>query len=265
MLRWLFALSCLLAYPGIASAELIVNSGAPIDLRLTVQPIIVSNSDNTNMATFMGTAAQEAAIKLNVDRIWGQAGINVHWLTPNHWNSTFANIGTVPLPGTRPASEYEQILSQGQAAGVSAPTNILSMYFIDVVPGFPVAGAPDPQSRYGGEGLATVSGPGSTIRFGDLLPGAIFMGDPLGEQFAAKLLAHEIGHNLGLLHLNEAANLMLAADPTPPEIGINARLNAGQILTVRESDQFLTAVPEPSSIAIGYLIGLVALIRQRRA
>ena len=253
----------LIIFASAASAELVLNSPLQITHSLTVQPIIVSNDNGSNTAAFMGNASQEAGIKQNIGLIWGQAGIQVNWLTPNFWNNTFANFGTVASPATRPLSEFNSILTAGQTAGVSAPSNLLSMYFINIVPGFPEAGAPNPLSPLGAEGLATVDGPGSTIRIGASLPGAVLMGDPLGRQLAAKVIAHEIGHNLGLLHIDEAANLMLNSDPTPAQNGINARLNAGQILAARSS-QFVTAVPEPSSAMLIIWLAVVGIMLRRR-
>ncbi len=252
------------ALPSAVFGELITNLPQPVTLRLTVQPIIVSNGDGSNTATFMGNASQEAGIKSSIDFIWRQAGIEVNWLAPNLWSNSFANVGNVAPPATRPSSDFAPILTAGQGAGVAAPANLLSMYFMRIVPGFPLPGDPNPLSPLGAEGLAAVDGPGSTIRIGSSLPGAVLMGDPLGQQLAAKVIAHEIGHNFGLLHNGELANLMLDADPTPPQNGINARLNAGQILVARSS-QFVTAVPEPSLfVVLGPLVGVFSLRRCRQ-
>ncbi len=237
-----------------ASADLITNLPMPVTHRVTLQPIIVSNDNGSNTATFMGSATQEAGIKQYIDVIWGQAGIDVNWQAPNIWSNSFANVGTVAPPATRPTSEFEPILAAGQLAGVAGPADLLSMYFIRIVPGFPLPGDPNPLSPLGVEGLADVDGPGSTIRVGASIPGAVLMGDPLGQQLAAKVIAHEIGHNLGLLHISEAGNLMLDSDPTPPQNGINALLNAGQIQVARSS-RFVTAVPEPGLMPVGWLCG----------
>ena len=71
------------------SAALVVNPTVPITHHLTVQPIVVSDDDGTDTATFFGTVTQQSEIEGFIDTIWGQAGIDVDFLTPNSWNNTF--------------------------------------------------------------------------------------------------------------------------------------------------------------------------------
>jgi len=60
-----------------APAALILNSSAAITERVTVRPIIASNSDGSNTATFFGTSGQQASIFSLIDLIFSQAGIDV--------------------------------------------------------------------------------------------------------------------------------------------------------------------------------------------
>lgn len=75
----------------------------------------------------------------------------------------------------------------------------------------------------------------------------------------ASVLAHEIGHNLGLDHLEEAENLMQAGGDADP----GQRLNAAQISTALASS-FSVPIPEPATIALLVCGGALAWIRIRR-
>ncbi|WP_165701533.1 zinc metalloprotease [Crateriforma conspicua] len=247
---------------------LVINPQVSITHRVTVQPVIVSNDDGSNTATFMGDG-QASAIESVIDQIWGQAGIDIDFLSPNHWNDTFANVGTTPYPTvngtpTRPTGDLSQIRSDGIDDGVTSTNPMaLNMFIVRVSPGHPES------SPLSAAGLAQyiVSGsdfpyPASTIFIGEDLPGAMSGGQPLGNQVAAMLISHEIGHNLGLDHLDVDGNLMQTAAPITEERLVDVQINLQQAGDARMS-VFAVAVPEPSAFLGGLAVVLFGRFRRK--
>ena len=221
-----------------ASAALFVNPPLAITSLVTVQPIIVSDDGGGNTAEFFGNGVQQASNEGLIDIIWAQAGIDVTFLTPNSWNSTFANVGTV-LP--RPTIDLDTIVSDGMTAGVTnVIPSVINMFLVNIAPGFNLL------SENSAAGLATVDGNGIAQYVGSNL--LAFLG---GREVIASVVAHEIGHNLGLDHLLEMENLMQAGgSPDPGE-----RLNNIQITNVLDS-VLVTAIPVPAAawlLASGFL------------
>lgn len=227
-------------------AGLVLNSPQAISLRVTVQPIIVSNTDGSNTAEYFGSALQQMEIESFVDSIWAQAGIDILFLTPNTWNNSFANVGT---SSPRPTSDLDTIVATGDAAMVgNTDASILDMYFVEIAAGFPDLG------ENTANGLAYVGGNGITQHVGDNLVDFV-----AGRELIATVVSHEIGHNLGLGHIVEAENLMQSGGAANQ----GERLNASQITTARKSD-FAAAVPEPSGFLMVVLGMCVAGLRRQR-
>ena len=170
--------------------------------KLKVQPIIVSTTDGTKTATFLGTAAQQAEIEGYIDDIWEQAGIDVEFLTPTTYNDDFAYDGFYDYTSEklRSSLDLSTIVSKAGSPPKNSSTAVLNMFFVNVVPGF----------KYTGE--STVTG----LAFVDRNGIAQFVGSrlltyPENREKVATGIAHEIGHNLGLPHINQPYNLMQAA------------------------------------------------------
>lgn len=162
---------------------------------VTVQPIIVSNSDGSNQAEFFGSAAQEADVKARIDEIYGQANVDIEWLPVTTLNDTFVNVGN---SNNRPESDLDRVVSIGDSARAgSSNRRVLDIYFVERVPGF------GDVRESTANGLAYVGGNGIAIQIGDRL-----VNSADGRETVAHVTAHEIGHNLGLPHVDAEDNLL---------------------------------------------------------
>jgi len=167
------------------------------DETITIQPIVVSNTNGSNTAEFFGDSEQEQEIKKLIDEIFFQASIDVVWATERSWNNTFANVGN---GGTRPADDLFDILDNGAAAGrTSSNALVINMFFVEVVPGTSDAAVSEDQAN----GRAVDGANGVTFHVGDNL-----VGFEEGRRAVARVAAHEISHNLGLDHVTNSSNLM---------------------------------------------------------
>lgn len=239
-------LACLLATE--SPAALVTNFAVPVTHTVTVQPIIVSNDDGANTAEYFGSASQQSAIDNLIDSIWAQAGIKIDFLVPNVWNNSFANIGMPGMNDPRPTDDLAAVVTSGDLAGVgNSNPQILDIYFVEISSGFPDT------SEFTANGRALIGANGITQHVGDEL-----VNFQPGQEVIASVVAHEIGHNLGLSHLVETENLM-------ESFTSGQRLNAAQISTVLAS-QFAvpTAVPEPRLVTVLFCLALVGFCWRQR-
>jgi Metallo-peptidase family M12B Reprolysin-like len=181
-----------------APAAVIVNAPQTITHRVEVQPIRTRKSSGAT-ATTLGTAAAESYIKEQINRVWAQVGVRIDWLPMVDYTNDFAFDGS---PGNynnnnRPTNHLETIVDTAGSPPESANPRVISLFFVEIVPGFDQVG-PDTAN-----GLAYVDFNGVVVHVGaDLLT---YTG---GRDVIASVIAHEIGHNLGLEHINTPDNLM---------------------------------------------------------
>ncbi|MFK8066838.1 MAG: zinc-dependent metalloprotease family protein [Gammaproteobacteria bacterium] len=247
-LTCLFSLLLIVA-PG--SYALTLNAPMAISQIVTVQPIIVSDDDGSNTATFFGDASQKSIIEGFVDQIWAQAGIDVNFLTANTWNNTFANEGTTNNP--RPTSDLNTIVDTAPDNVKNADANVINIFFVNIAAGFSLL------NENTAAGLAFRPGNGITQYVGENL--LDFTG---GQEVIASVVAHEIGHNLGLAHTNSVVDGNLEfPENLMTSNGSGERLRADQIATALNSNLSVTAVPIPAAFWL-LASGLVFLFRNKK-
>ena len=189
--------------------------------QLVVRPIVVSNNNGGNTATFFGDAETQAEIEALIDDIYAQANIDVIWEEAVSYNNTFANTGNTS--DTRSTDDLEQIVDRGDAVGVgSANANVIDAYFVQIAPGF------GDVKKNTANGLAFVSSSGTAIHIGDDL-----LDFQVGLEVIAGVVAHELGHNLGLLHVEAASNLLNSGSSVASNR--NYFLTPGQVDSIQDS------------------------------
>lgn len=245
-----------------------------IDKRVTIQPIFISNGTvtaNPNGHLF----------ESETDKIWSQAGIDVRFLAPaTIVNASFYNIRSSAFsPGT---AITLQALTQSANNGESSDPSVLNLYFVNTIDG---------SSSVYGYTLQT----SAPFGFVDAQNGISIANSAFahaGGLGMRDIIAHELGHSLGLFHgIDELGNtvasgplnLMTASIyPTTisdifPDGADLSQLNQAQIDRARSITEFVktlpvnehyeyTPVPEPALVssfaALG--AGLLGLIRARK-
>ena len=177
-------------------ADIIVNTARPITHKVNVNRI--RTQVGTTQAKTFGTASQETNIVDSINEIWAQAGVQIVFSPYSNYESAFAYDNNGQDPNTvRSRDDLSTILSLSDAPTTSSTTDI-EMFFVEIVPGF------QQLSENSTNGLARLDRPGTAVQIGDNLPGF-----QAGRDVVAGVMAHEIGHNLGLDHTASGiANLM---------------------------------------------------------
>jgi hypothetical protein len=189
-----------------APATLIVHPPQPITHRVEVQIIQTSLDGGLLPATVMGNASQQAAIETGIDKIWAQAGIDIEFLpTITTYANTFAYQGAI-VP--RPTGDLGAILSNATASGkINSDPNVLNMFFVKITPGY------NALNQNTSAGIAMIGNNGMAI-----YNGASLLTFANGRDVIAGVMAHEIGHNLGLTHTTSGSANMMAPSGTSEQM-----------------------------------------------
>jgi hypothetical protein len=205
-----------LAGPAVKEALSVASKSIGVKEIVIIQPIIAANSDGSNIAEFFGNAQQEADIKAQVDQIFSQADIEVQFLPAKRINDSAINVGTEP--NVRPRGDLGKLVSSGDIQGVGNPdSRVVDAYFVERTPGFEMG------AENSSAGLAFIGRSGLAVHVGDNL-----VNSSIGRELVARVVSHEIAHNLGLRHTDQKGNLMT------DQLGAT-NLNRGQIDLLIES------------------------------
>lgn len=184
-----------------ADAAVNVREAQPITDQVVVRPIIVRKNAST-VAHFMGSPSSETYIKNQINRIWAQVGVEIVWRDEIEYLNSFAFDGSPAdySSSSRPQSHLSIIVdAEGSPARSGNPIE-LNMFFVGISAGFPQLNGNT------AAGLASLDRNGSTLYVGGNL-----LGWNGGRDVVASVIAHEIGHNLGLDHFQaDISNLMFS-------------------------------------------------------
>ena len=183
-------------FAGPADAANISSPAVPISQTLTVQPIIVCDNAGANCAPNSGLAAYETM----ANAIYDQAGVGIAFAPPAYYdNSAYLSphVDTTAITVFDTAHDLVRLAGHGQ----STSPNTLNLWLVDNLVST-TNGAPNGTGLYG---YGLIGGNGAIIATAP---------DTHGRVAAVDTVAHELGHNLGLSHVD-----------APPLTGILAPYN----------------------------------------
>ena len=213
------------------AGSIVTNAPRPVQYQVQVQPVILANTNGSNPSVFFGTDPHRLVIESMVDQIWSQAGIDIKWLAPVVWKHAAFNMNI---------NENQfalDVASDAATAGKTNPTgapHVINAFFTHKINGV------NPGSNWA-KGTAIFNDPNSNFVYNGTFQvlGSGTVSNPGKYDRAARLVSHELGHNLGLPGLTSNTNLMLSyADENADE-----RLTPAQIAIVQQSSFVIDYTP----------------------